>query len=331
METKFRCFIVGMTLIGLLISLAPASITWAARNCFALQVLRIIQGQASPSKVDQAIAWGNQLLQKAPADQATRRLLGHLYIQNQQVHLASNALQSTMIDCTDPIMCLEQGWALYQLGGHESALHKWRSITNIDIYFAYQGDLAYLQQDKKRALELYALSWAISPSPSSKKETMFLNLCREHRSNREMEAGIAWCLQAVASNRNYWALVELGRTYYEARRYELAEAVLREAISQAPGQASAYQWLGLNLYKQGQKQEAVEALITSVQLAPTNVWMHLDLGNIYQLEGDYQSAACEYIRALALTGEKTLITEIQNRLISLPITQPDLSTSCGLE
>lgn len=325
MQTRSKIFIRAMVLIGLFVSLSLTSLTLATRNCVALQILRIVQGQASPGTADRAIAWGEQMLQRTPADRVLRRLLGRLYIQNQQAQLASNVLQATMIDCTDAITCFEQGWALYQLGQYQAAVAKWRSTPNMDLYFAYQGNTAYARQDKENALEWYALSWEIARSPSPGKVIMFLNLCREQRNDKNMEVAIAWCLQAVASNRSYWNLVELGRTYYEARQYALAEEASREAINEMPTQASAYQWLGLSLYRLGQKEQALEALYTSVQLAPQNVWIRLDLGSVLQCEGEYLLAACEYTKALTLTDRETLIAEIQDKLESLPVTQTDLS------
>jgi len=55
---------------------------------------------------------------------------------------------------------------------------------------------------------------------------MLLNLCRERRSEQEMEQAVYWCEQAVVSRVDYWTRLELGRTYYESRQYEPAEETL---------------------------------------------------------------------------------------------------------
>jgi len=165
-EYQLPTLVMWVFLTGVLVGLAPRGVNAAGRNLAALQVLRVAQGQAGLGTVDKAIAWGNSALQRTPTDRATRRLLGYVYIYNQQAQSALDVLQATTADCTDAITCYQRGQALYELGRYEEAIAIWRSVPNTDLYFAFQGDLAYEQGNKSDAFRLYDISWRVSDTPA---------------------------------------------------------------------------------------------------------------------------------------------------------------------
>jgi len=254
-----------------------------AHNFSAVQVIRADHEEHQRAGIlENVVAWADRAIDWSPSDSnwAVRRLLGYIYLHNQQVQNAAESLDVNDPHCPDSITCYRRGQVLYAQGRFDEATALWRRISSMDIYFAFQGDSAYKQGNIDDALEFYEISWHIADTPASAKSMMLLNLCRKHRGAQEMKQAVYWCEQAVLSRRDIWTQVELGRTYYEAGQYELAEHVLHELVSGHPDFAPAYQWLGLSWRKVGRKQEGLEALETSVRLAPQNVWARLDLANI---------------------------------------------------
>ena len=313
---------IGIALLLAVIGQATIVRSLFIHNFAATQIMRTVQeGWQSADALDKAAAWGHRALEWSPTDWSTRRLLSYIYLQAQQVQYAAEILGVNDADCPDVITCYQHGQALYQLGRYEEAIAVWQSVPNTDVYFAFQGDLAYEEGNKSDAFQFYDISWHVADTPAWPKTTMLLNLCRERRSEKEMEQAIYWCEQAVISRSDYWTRIELGRTYYESRQYEPAEETLRDAIQLLPDEGSAYNWWGLTLLRLGREQEGIEALYTSVRLAPENIWARLDLANTLASQGEHRLAACEYTKVLELTDRPILIQDVQQRIASLPIEQ----------
>ncbi len=114
-------------------------------------------------------------------------------------------------------------------------------------------------------------------------------------------------------------MIELGRTYYEGQRYDLAEQTLRKAIQLAPDQGGAYYWLGLVLSRLGRSQEGLEALHMSVRLDPKNPWARIDLANRLAAMGEYGKGVCEYIKARELANQAEFLQKIEDGMAALPI------------
>lgn len=307
-------------------------ISYGYKNLAALQLVSVSQDKRSNvDLLDYAAVLGEKALALLPMDTSIRRLLGQIYLQSHQLRKASSVPGVNEVGCPDVITCYIQGETLRAYGDDGGAITLWRTIANIDQYFAFQGDIAFEKGDKSEALRLYNLSWRIKDTPTPKKTTMFLNLCREHRNAREIAIAIYWCEQAVRSRNDYWTTVELGRTYFEAKQYKSAESTLREAILLAPERGSGYYWLGLTLQRLGFIQEGLEELYKSVHLDPKNPWARIDLASTLALMGEYRKAACEYIKAQELANQSNqteLLRKIQERIAVLPLNADDLRR-CG--
>lgn len=157
-------------------------------------------------------------------DGATWRLLGFVNSASGDAQLAVDVLRADAWDCKDATTYLVHAEALYQCGRRGAAIGKRRRVPRMDIYFASKSDAAYEGQETDATLQWYTLSWEIVESPASEKVTMLLNLCRDQW-EKELEVAVEWCVRAVESKREYRTLVELGRRYHRARRYESAEGV----------------------------------------------------------------------------------------------------------
>lgn len=320
---KYKALLLSScVVIGLLALQADFLATGMARNRIAIQAVRVHYEE--PGEPARATVWSPEVLNQTSTDLPTHRLLSHIYLYIHQVHNAAYVLRGNESVCPDVMTCYLQGQIHYASGHTEQAINTWRSIANTDQYFAFQGDVAFEQDDKIEALRLYELSWRIADTPTPNKTTMLLNLCREHRSTQDMTLAIYWCQQAVASRDNYWTELELGRTYHEAQQYDLSEQTLRRAIHLAPNQGSAYHWLGLTLSRSGRPRESLEALYNSIRLDPRNSWVHIDLADNLASMGEFGKAACEYIKARDLTNQANLLQKIQERIVALPLEDDDL-------
>lgn len=248
----------------------------------------------------------------------TRRLLGELHLRNGRLMMAAEMLNVDIAYCPEWLSCLRQGYVYLAMDRIDEAVQLWRQFPGADIYFALQGDSLYERGQTAEANYLYEISWRIAATPTSHKQTMFLNLCRQERAARALSEAIAWCQEAVAAVRSIWTLTELGRTYYEAGDYSEAIVTLDEVIRIKPDLAAAYQWLGLSLWKIGQRGAGLDALNHAIRLAPNSVWLRLDLANVYAIQKEYDKARCHYQVALDLTERVSLYEEIKRRLADLP-------------
>lgn len=266
---------------------------------------------------DYTVELSDQLLTPFSKDENIRRLLGYLYLQRHQLQQAVEILGSNETDHQDVITRYLFGKALFAYGVQEEAVAVWRTVTNLDQHFAFLGDIAFDQKDKRAALHFYGISWQIANTTPPSKTTMFLNLCREHRNLREMETAIYWCKQATASRDNYWTRIELGRTLYEAADYKFAEKVLRETISSFPEMGDAYYYLGMTLRKSGREKEGIEKLSTSVDLMPTSPWPRIAIADALAAHNCNRQAVIAYTQALNLTQRDDLRSTLRARIQEL--------------
>jgi len=250
----------------------------------------------------------------AISDKNVRRILSQFYIHADRPYEALALLEGSS-ECFCPLECFYLGKALLMIGEHEKAIEIWRRVKNVDVYFALLGDSIYSVDDgKDLARQYYVLSWRISSSPVRRKRTMLLNLCLDSRADGRKQDAVEWCKNAAAASRDYWVLVELGRTLYEASDYQSAENALSEAIILAPSLGAAYQYLGMTLQKLGKKPESIEALTKSVSLMPDSVWPRVILADVLLSYGCYDQAMKLYARAINLTKKSDLRLLVENRM-----------------
>lgn len=248
----------------------------------------------------------------ALTDSSIRRMLAQLYVSANHPDVAIELLLGDAQTCTSILNCFYLGEALYRIGEREKALSIWRKVKDVDVYFALKGDISYTRDGgKEEAARYYALSWEISASPTKQKKTMLLNLCRDSRSKGEQQIAVSWCQNAAVVSRDYWTLVELGRTFFEAADYLSAEEVLVEAKTSNPSLGAAYQYLGLTQHRLGKKRESIEALATSVRLMPDSVWPRIIFADVLSTYGCYKQAINQYGKALELAEQGALYETIE--------------------
>jgi tetratricopeptide (TPR) repeat protein len=322
MQRKTRIAPIAALLLGAMLLLQSQTIAViAAQNIAARLAIGVHQGKLTDTEAaKEAITWLQKILDWQPEDlnQNARRLLAHLYLQINEPLGGLLLLEPSQPDCDDVLTCYLYGQTLYALNRKDEAIAVWQLLHGVDEYFATQGDLAFNSNDKEQAFDLYNVSWRISDTSTKTKATMLLNLCGEYRLRNQVREAVYWCEQAVASRNDYWTQLELGRTYYEAGRYDMARDLLTTLVQSNPDRGTAYHWLGLSLWKLGHSQEGVEMIRLSINLDPSYVWGYVDLGNVLTLQGDYLSARCAYLKARELTERTALLQDLQAKIESLP-------------
>jgi tetratricopeptide (TPR) repeat protein len=85
-----------------------------------------------------------------------------------------------------------------------------------------------------------------------------------------------------------------------AKRSDLAEGILRQAIAMEPDNAGTHQQLSACLFNLRRLDEAVEEAKAAVALNPASHGTHTMLGALYMVQLNYEGAIAEYQQALAI-------------------------------
>jgi tetratricopeptide (TPR) repeat protein len=86
----------------------------------------------------------------------------------------------------------------------------------------------------------------------------------------------------------------LGRLYFKSGRYEEAIDYFEQALSRQPHGTGIYRNLGAANAQLGRYSEAVDVLQKAVRIDPADADAHLDLGKVYLMMEDRDSALKQY-------------------------------------
>ena len=90
-----------------------------------------------------------------------------------------------------------------------------------------------------------------------------------------------WIITLPASAQDAAALLEQGRTQYEAQQYEEAEETLRALVKQESISAPAYLWLGRVLDAQTRYKDAEKEIKKALKIDKTLTEGHIELAKVY--------------------------------------------------
>ena len=103
--------------------------------------------------------------------------------------------------------------------------------------------------------------------------------------------------------------------HYHAGQYEKAEEEIRKVIELEQDVASAYENLGVILFKLGREEEAVAELKKAIGLDPENAYTHSNLGIILFKLNCNEEAELEFRRAIGLDPENELFHSLLGSLL----------------
>ena len=186
------------------------------------------------------LAFQEDNLRKAPHNQRVYVSLSKIYIENKRYNDALRILKKA-----EKIMPLDSN-----------------INHNLGVIYANTGD-------KGEAVNCFKKAIALDPSHTES----YINLGAIYDELGEWEKARAVYLMAVSlSPHNEHVLTEVGMFYEHIASYNEAEKMHRKAISALPGFGTAHFNLGVSLYKQGRKKEALKEFDLAHKLMP----LHLD-------------------------------------------------------
>ena len=125
-----------------------------------------------------------------------------------------------------------------------------------ETYFFGEHDWARAESNMKRG-------FALDPSTGNNYGAL---LAAEGRFDEAIRAGTTALRTDPA---NPILIADVARLYQFARRYDESITLFRKAVQLGPGIAYAHQWLAINLFLIGQKDEAFEAWLSTLSMEPT--------------------------------------------------------------
>ncbi len=109
--------------------------------------------------------------------------------------------------------------------------------------------------------------------------------------------------------------VDLAKKMFRLGLYSDAERLLETVVEQTQQNAQAYYWLGQVYLRRRRQNEGLRSLERSVELAPDNPLLRLQLGKAYEDQGRFDRAEGIYRKVLATESlSAALRTETQRRL-----------------
>src|SRR5207247_10344527 len=85
--------------------------------------------------------------------------------------------------------------------------------------------------------------------------------------------------------------LERGVGLYQAKKYQEAESVLREAVNEAPGNPNAHSTLGLTLLELGKSQEALQEFQKALVPGPATDKVQIGMARAYLNLKDLETAS----------------------------------------
>jgi len=100
--------------------------------------------------------------------------------------------------------------------------------------------------------------------------------------------------------------LRIGQVQLETNPAEAAKTFL-EAAKKHPGEADAWQGLGLARLGEGRLEEAREALLKAIELDPESAILHSSLGAVCDRLGDFDCSKTQHDRALELAPQDVIV------------------------
>lgn len=95
-------------------------------------------------------------------------------------------------------------------------------------------------------------------------------------------------------------LLEQALNYHRSGKWQQAEQLYRQVISQDPNQSDGWHLFGLLAHQLGDHKTAIELIKQALNLAPNNADFHNSLGEALRQDGQLEAAIASYRGALAL-------------------------------
>lgn len=202
-----------------------------------------------------------------------------------------------------PLLHFALGERYYQAGDADQALLHWRSVPDVDIYFAIRSTLAISKQNETAAMEYANISRQIDPQDSFMRVPMLRDLCRWFYERKDYQTALPWCHSYAALDASPTTNLLLANVLAGAGKLSEAIDVLRTIIAgdQTQAHGQAYFILGEVQRRAGDYQAARSAYELSLQSGYDQPWVWISLANTYRQLGEMPKA-CQVYQAAIQSG-----------------------------
>jgi Flp pilus assembly protein TadD len=150
---------------------------------------------------------------------------------------------------------------------------------------------------------------------SAKAEDPIAVAVRLHATGRLEEATAVYHDIVTKNPKNADAWNMLGIIAHQADRPDVAEKMVRLAMSIKPRQANIHITLAAVLRKLGREDEAAACLRQAIVLAPKDAGAHADLAEVLQVQGAGEEAAAAMLKAMRLKPDSQELCERAARVL----------------
>jgi tetratricopeptide (TPR) repeat protein len=210
---------------------------------------------------------------------------------------------------------LDRGWQFLQVNDFRNAEREFSAALKQQPSFhpaeTAMGWMAMARSNEKDALARFDRALQVDtsyvPALIGRGRTL-LELDRESEALASLEAAVAKdpSLTEVKSRidllrfRATQQMLERAKSAADARRYDEAASIYRQAIAASPDSGFLYRELGLVEERAGQGANALEHLRKAVELDPNDARSHAGIAAILDGQGDILGAIASYERARAI-------------------------------
>jgi tetratricopeptide (TPR) repeat protein len=202
-----------------------------------------------------------------------------------------------------PLLAFALGYRYYQAGDVRKALQHWRSVPDVDMYFANRSTLAMSNQDEQAAVIYADLSRQILPQESLYHIPMARDLCKWFAERKQYEKALPWCSSFAALDPSPSSNIYLANMLAGAGNLPEAIDVLTRLVESEQPEANgqAYFLLGEFQRRQANYEAARISYENSLQSGYVMPWVLISLANTYRQLGDIPKA-CEVYGAAIRSG-----------------------------
>ena len=279
-------------------------------NCGSDTVIDAVKQEINTRKID-----------FSSIEEADRRLNyeGLDYFRRKNYPLALDKFKAAWsLDKQNPEYSNNAGICYLRMGNHAQAETQFQQalkLRKLGLYYSNLG-LALVHQTKNKSA---ADAFEKAVKLDNKDFSSWTQLGRLYAEKKDFsKARNAW-KQAALLNNNAELQNNLGITYLQQGKYQLARIRFQKAVELGPAYALAHFNLGVALQNESKLEQATESYEKSIQLQPKAFQPHLNLGILYQklAKKDAAIRSLENFIKLCPSGLKTQIGHARRRLADL--------------
>jgi len=212
----------------------------------------------------------------------------------------------------DPFMVYYKGVAQYLLGQEEEAIHTWRAVPGLDVYFARLGSEVFDDGCIAAAQSYWNIAESIDPSLDERRVKMYSDQCQLLATLSRPADALDWCHKALLASGNPWTHLSVGHLLLAQNQSDEVIAVARDLLRR-PGlspnqQQQVHRLLALAWVQKG---EYGNALSEFAQIYEPNIWTTYELADLYFQMGNYDQARILFLKAMQMDESGSLSQRAQ--------------------